>query len=240
MMLLKLILLGVMFSGCGGLWDDEKGEGNTPSARILAPPTIEKIFVDEKLGAGRDWLTNKGGPGDKLVITLSGTERPFKFREKVWFYDSYYGRLLSDNCHPYPCQSAPSYPNCTFRSQSVVIGEARPFLFPENSSAWPLKIEVNGEFYPLGEVVEHKGTEVTFEFEIKTEMLDENQAHAGIYLAQVGPREDETVRAGFLEFVNPEVCPEIEDDDPMFKLEPYYAAPVMGYMATLVIEKGGD
>ena len=240
MMLLKLVLLGVMFSGCGGLWDDEKSEGSTPTARSSAPPTIEKIFVDEKFGPGRDWLTYKGGPGDKLVITLSGTERPFKFREEIWPYDSYYGRLLSDNCFPYTCESAPSFPDCSFRHQSVVIGEERPFLFPEDLSAWPLKIEVNGEFYPLGEVVEHKGTEVTFEFEIREEMLDEDLAHSGIYLVQIGSREDETVRAGFLEFVDPEVCPEIEDDDPMFKLGPYYAAPVMGYMATLIIEKGGS
>ena len=240
MMFLKFVLLGVMFSGCGGLWDDEKDEAGAPSARSSTPPTEEKIFMEEKLGPGRNWLISDAGPGDRLVITLAGTERPFKLNEEVWPYDFYVKMVEGDNCYPHPCPPPPSYPNCFFRHQSIVIGEPRPFLFSEDSSTWPLKIEVNGEFYPPGEVIEHKGTEVTFEFVLREEMMDEDLAHTGIYLVQIGPREDETVRAGFLEFVDPAQCPEIEEGDQRFELTPHYAAPVMGHTATLVIKKGGS
>ena len=173
--------------------------------------SLRPVMNRERL-TDRNWITAEARPGDKLLITLEGVKQIPWVAEEIYPFEDFYHDIVVDHCPPDggKCpHRLPYYPNCFVRYQEIHDGKRENIIFPDDVFSLDVKIKMNERIYPVGTIVEHKGTEIIAEFTIIEEMVNRERTYTSTYLIKTPLQENEstTIVKGFINFVNPNDCP---------------------------------
>ena len=222
------------------------GEDDAPveaAEEATEPIEDEEFFFSSKIVMGgrlvsRTWITAEAKAGDKLRITLKGRGQLLHFIEAIYPYDEFYQEHIIDTCgEDVPCPEPVSYPNCFARYQAVHEERVDKINFSDDVLSLPLRIEMNGKIYTIGEVVEYTESEVATEFVIKDEMINKELDYTSIYFVRSFPQEDETVRVGFFGFLDKSKCPDINEQERRFQTFRQRITPTIDYFAKVILKQ---
>ena len=193
--------------------EGQKGEDKEPQEQTNKEENLynlKPVMNRERL-TNMHWITAEAKAGDKLLITLEGIEQIPWFAEEIYPFDDLYHDIIVNHCLPGgKCPGRlPYHSNCFVRYQEVHDGEQENIIFPDDVFSLGLKISMNGKIYPIGQIIEHKETEIIAEFIITEEMINRERAYTSAYFIKIPLEINEitTIVKGFIGFINPDDCP---------------------------------
>ena len=215
---LMAILVAFVLASCG-LFKDEtvhpKMEGGS-GEMVEASDFNSKNVMDNKIiVVDRAWITAEARSGDRLLITISEMTRYPVFKDEIQPYDQFYRPIridcgaLTERGWSEECPDIPSFPRCFIRAR-VVDKKEEIIDLPERMDELNLGIEMNGDIYPVGEVVEHEGMTAMVEFAVTEEMIDPDLDYTSTFFVMDDEGFGMTGDAQTVEFVDEDECPSEE------------------------------